>query len=154
LESLYTYKNIYFEIYTKICPTFALKFKHIFMTSKQSLCIATVILAFAVIFGAFAAHALKPILATIGKADVFDTAVRYHFYHGFALLFVGILLEKKETKALKIAANAFLLGIILFCGSLYCLALTGITKMGMIAPIGGLSFIIGWFLCAYSIYKS
>jgi uncharacterized membrane protein YgdD (TMEM256/DUF423 family) len=128
------------------------------MSYKSTLVLGSIILAFAVIIGAFGAHALKTTLVETGKEDVFKTAVQYHFYHGFALLFVGILLMSGTPNdyqyLLKLAAYAFCLGILLFCGSLYVLSLTGITKLGMIAPIGGLSFILGWLLCAYYLYKS
>lgn len=131
------------------------------MTSKNFLLSGTIILAFAVIIGAFGAHALKTVLSETGKSEVFETAVRYHFYHGFALLFVGLFMQKTETnnkinkeiKVLKFAGNAFLIGIFIFCGSLYTLSLTGFTKLGMVAPLGGLAFIVAWFLCAYHVYK-
>ncbi len=131
------------------------------MTSKNFLLSGTIILAFAVIIGAFGAHALKIVLSETGKSEVFETAVRYHFYHGFALLFVGLLMQKAETdnhttnktNILKWAGNTFLVGLFLFCGSLYTLSLTGFTKLGMVAPLGGFAFIVSWFLCAYHIYK-
>lgn len=135
------------------------------MTSKNFLLSGTIILAFAVIIGAFGAHALKMVLNETGKSEVFETAVRYHFYHGFALLFVGLLMQKvemnnktdnkinSETKWLKLSGNAFLIGIFLFCGSLYTLSLTGFTKLGMVAPLGGFALIVAWFLCAYHVYK-
>lgn len=122
--------------------------------SKKILIIATTLLALAVSVGAFGAHALKNILLETGKTEVFETAVRYHFYHGFGLLFIGIMLQKYSHKFLHYASYLFMLGIIIFCGSLYTLALTGFTKLGMLAPIGGLSFILGWFCCAYAIYNS
>ncbi len=129
-------------------------YKNLIMSNKNFLVLGSIILAFAVIIGAFGAHALKITLAQTGKEDVFKTAVQYHFYHGFALLFVGILGNNNHAQnLLKFAAYAFLAGILLFCGSLYILSLTGITKFGMIAPIGGLAFIVGWTLCGYASYK-
>ena len=137
--------NSFLEITTK---------NYLNMSNKNFLVLGSIILAFAVIIGAFGAHALKTTLAETGKEDVFKTAVQYHFYHGFALLFVGILGNNNHAQnLLKFAAYAFLAGILLFCGSLYLLSLTGITKFGMIAPIGGLAFIVGWALCAYASYK-
>jgi uncharacterized membrane protein YgdD (TMEM256/DUF423 family) len=122
--------------------------------SKKILIIATALLALAVSVGAFGAHALKNILLETGKTEVFETAVRYHFYHSFGLLFIGIMLQKNSHRFLHYASYLFVIGILIFCGSLYTLALTGFTKLGMLAPIGGLSFILGWLLCAYAIYKT
>lgn len=98
----------------------------------------------AVAFGAFGAHALR------GKLDaqltaVFETAVQYHFYHSLALLAVGVIaLTQPQTVLLKSAGWLFLIGIVVFSGSLYIMALTGIKWMGAITPFGGLAFIGGW----------
>lgn len=112
---------------------------------KRTLKIAAVSGMTAVMLGAFGAHALKKII-TPDMLDVFKTGVQYHFYHTFALLAVGILMHFGETKALKASANLFLTGIILFSGSLYALALTGIKALGIITPFGGVAFIAGWVL--------
>lgn len=98
----------------------------------------------AVIFGAFGAHALR------GKLDdyalgVFETAVQYHFNHSLALLAVGILaLSQPQTVLLKSSGWLFLLGIVIFSGSLYLLSLTGARWLGAITPLGGLAFIAAW----------
>ncbi|MEP1471281.1 MAG: DUF423 domain-containing protein [Halieaceae bacterium] len=98
----------------------------------------------AVAFGAFGAHALKNRLDEYALG-VFETAVQYHFIHSLALLAVGILaLSQPHTVLLKSAGWMFLLGILVFSGSLYCLSLTGIKWLGAITPLGGLAFIAGW----------
>ncbi len=106
----------------------------------------------AVIIGAFGAHTLEKSL-TVNALARYHTGVEYQFYHVFALLGVGILTQQAPpSRLLQIAGTAFAMGIVLFSGSLYLYALTGITKFGMITPIGGLSFIIAWFcLLIYAI---
>ncbi|GGF23813.1 hypothetical protein GCM10011383_39340 [Hymenobacter cavernae] len=84
-------------------------------------------------------------LEASGRFDTFETAVRYQFYHALALLAVGILLQAKpEMRELGTVSWMWLIGVILFSGSLYTLCFTGITKLGAVAPIGGLALIAGW----------
>ena len=98
----------------------------------------------AVIFGAFGAHALKARLDDYAMG-VFETAVQYHFYHALALLAVGVIaLHQPHTALLKSSGWLFLLGIVIFSGSLYLLSLTGLKWLGAITPLGGLAFIAGW----------
>lgn len=107
----------------------------------------------AVIFGAFGAHALK------GKLDdqalkVFETAVQYHFYHTFALLVVGVIaLSQPQTVLLKSSGWLFVIGILVFSGSLYLLSLTGVRWLGAITPLGGLALIAGWACLAATGWK-
>ncbi len=107
----------------------------------------------AVMLGAFGAHALK------GKLDdyalgVFETAVQYHFYHSFALLAVGILaLNQPHTTLLNSSGWLFLIGIVVFSGSLYVLSFTGARWLGAITPLGGLAFIAGWACLAATGWK-
>ena len=101
-----------------------------------------------VMIGAFGAHKLKPYLIEIGRLDVFETGVKYQFYHAFALLIVGLLLSKTDNKLLHYAGYSFIAGIIIFSGSLYTLCLTNVGKWGAITPIGGLFMIAGWGLLA------
>jgi uncharacterized membrane protein YgdD (TMEM256/DUF423 family) len=112
---------------------------------KRILTIAAVSGMAAVMLGAFGAHALKKVIFP-EMLEVFKTGVQYQFYHTFALLAVGILMHFGESKALKWSANMFLIGIILFSGSLYTLAITDIKMLGMITPFGGVAFIVGWVL--------
>ena len=99
----------------------------------------------AVIFGAFAAHALKSMLDTYSLA-IFDTAARYQLAHAIALVLLGLvaLTGQFTRRWLDFAAIAFLCGMLLFCGSLYLLAITGVKWLGAITPLGGLAFIAGW----------
>ena len=111
---------------------------------KLFLIIGAASAAIAVMIGAFGAHALKDTLEASQRLDTFETAVKYQFYHSFALLILGILMMKTNHNLFNISGYSFIVGIILFSGSLYVLSLTGITKLGAITPLGGLAFIIGW----------
>lgn len=115
------------------------------MFSRWALCSGAALALLAVLSGAFAAHGLKTILDAQQLA-LFETAARYQMYHALALLVVGILASVRQfsESLLKLAAFAFILGIFLFCGSLYALALSGITWLGAITPLGGTAFLAGW----------
>ncbi|MCH7400897.1 DUF423 domain-containing protein [Belliella kenyensis] len=107
--------------------------------------IAAILGGLGVVIGAFGAHGLAETLATHGRAETFETAVKYHFYHTFAILAVGILKDRYPySKHLSRAFFLFLTGIFVFSGSLYTLSLTGITWLGAITPFGGIAFILGW----------
>ncbi|MDC1287422.1 DUF423 domain-containing protein [Gammaproteobacteria bacterium] len=108
----------------------------------------------AVILGAFAAHGLKAILDAQQLA-LFETASRYQMYHALALLVVGVMLTNPQfsRRLLKYAAVAFILGIILFSGSLYLLALFGVSWLGAITPIGGIAFLAGWLVTMVAALK-
>lgn len=107
--------------------------------------LAALIGAAAVAIGAFGAHGLESILEANQKIDTFETAVKYHFYHALAMLAISIWFRFEPTnKQLKFAIISFAIGILIFSGSLYILSLTGITWLGAITPLGGVSFIIGW----------
>src|SRR5690554_982959 len=108
--------------------------------------LAAVLGGLAVAIGAFGAHGLEAILTEHGRVDTFETAVKYHFYHTLAILLTGVLMMMRAEKMYKYSANAFLLGIIIFSGSLYTLSLTNLSWLGAVTPFGGLSFIIGWVL--------
>lgn len=105
-----------------------------------------------VALGAFGAHALKASLSNYGK-DIYEKAVHYQMFHTVALLLVGVLQNQFSNLPLQPAALGFLFGIILFSGSLYILAVTGITWLGAITPLGGLSFLFGWLWLAYACMK-
>ena len=98
----------------------------------------------AVTFGAFGAHALKGRLDDYARG-VYETAVQYHFYHSIALLAVGIIaLSHPQTVLLRSSGWLFLVGIVVFSGSLYLLSVSGLRWLGAITPLGGLAFIAGW----------
>lgn len=109
--------------------------------------------ALSVAIGAFGAHKLKNYLAEIQRADVFETAVRYQFFHTLALLMIGILLFTHSNKWLQWASLSFMLGILIFSGSLYILCLSNIGKWGAVTPIGGLFLIAGWICLAIGLAK-
>ncbi len=98
----------------------------------------------AVALGAFAAHALRAQL-TPELLNTFQTGVQYHMYHALALFGVGMLSLQFPTANLpRIAGYLFMLGIILFSGSLYTLSLTGVRWLGAITPLGGIAFLAAW----------
>jgi uncharacterized membrane protein YgdD (TMEM256/DUF423 family) len=96
-----------------------------------------------VALGAFGAHALRSRLSPEMLA-VFETGVRYQMYHAFAILIVGLILGRMGGWMISAAGWLFTAGIILFSGSLYLLAFTGVTVLGAVTPIGGLAFLLGW----------
>lgn len=104
--------------------------------------------------GAFGAHALKNILASSGRLDVYETAVKYQFYHAFALLILGLLMYRIQSPLLNYAGIAFTVGTIIFSGSLYTLCLSGVGKWGAVTPFGGIILIIGWCLLFAGIARS
>ncbi len=101
--------------------------------------------ALAVAAGAFGAHWLRERLDT-RALEVFETAARYQMFHALALLAVGLVLiaARPAGVAPQVAGWGFLIGTLVFSGSLYALALSGMRWLGAITPIGGLAFIIGW----------
>lgn len=107
-----------------------------------------------VMIGAFGAHALKNLLESSGRLETFETAVKYQFYHALALVLLGILMGNHQHSLYQYSGYSFALGTIIFSGSLYALCLTGITKFGMITPIGGLFLIVGWALMLFGIVKT
>lgn len=112
-----------------------------------------------VILGAFAAHALKELLSDYA-VNIFETGVRYQFYHVFALLAAGILYKEFPNKFIKWSGIFFIAGIILFSGSLYFLTyvkgtiMPGYKWIGPITPIGGLFFILGWLFLFAGCFKN
>lgn len=107
----------------------------------------------AVALGAFGAHGLKQRLSADMMA-VYETAVQYHFYHTLALLAVALLLQQGvQSAALKASVWLFGLGIVVFSGSLYALALSGVKVLGAITPIGGVLFLLGWACLAYAGFR-
>jgi uncharacterized membrane protein YgdD (TMEM256/DUF423 family) len=107
-----------------------------------------------VALGAFGAHALKASLSA-EMLMVYRTGVDYQFVHTLALMMIIVLALKFPAVGLwKLSGVFFLVGIIIFSGSLYTLALSGIKVIGAITPIGGLCFLIGWMLFIGAAYKS
>jgi len=122
--------------------------------AKLFISVAALAGMFAVMLGAFGAHALKNTLDDYAMG-VFETAVQYHFYHTFALMAVGILaMSQPGSVLLKTSGWLFMLGLVLFSGSLYALSFSGVRWLGAITPIGGLAFIAGWGCLAAASWKS
>ncbi len=97
-----------------------------------------------VALGAFGAHGLRGRVSP-EMLSVFETAVRYQMYHALALLITAAAIGRiGDARLLVVAGWCFLVGIVLFSGSLYGLALTSVSIMGAITPIGGLAFLVGW----------
>jgi uncharacterized membrane protein YgdD (TMEM256/DUF423 family) len=109
--------------------------------------------ALGVMIGAFGAHGLKSKLSDQMLA-VYQTGVQYQFYHTFAIIAVGLLAFKFQSGLLASSGWSFLVGILLFSGSLYALSISGIKVLGAIPPIGGLFFIVGWVLLLVGILKA
>jgi uncharacterized membrane protein YgdD (TMEM256/DUF423 family) len=99
----------------------------------------------AVTMGAFGAHGLKDRLVELGQTANFQTAAQYHMYCALALVAVGLLvLSGRQCTAASVAGWAFLAGSLIFSGSLYLLAVTGLRWLGAITPIGGVAMLVGW----------
>lgn len=117
--------------------------------NKRIIITASVLGMLAVIAGAFGAHALKAVLQP-GQLQTWHTAVEYHFYHVFALLFLAVF-ARNGGKYVTAAYYLFTLGVVFFSGSLYLLSCRDtlgwnwLAIMGPVTPIGGLLFIMGWF---------
>lgn len=117
--------------------------------------------ALAVVLGAFAAHQLKETISD-HAVNIFETGVRYQFYHCFALLAAGMLYKEFPNRYTRLSGIFFIAGMLLFCGSLYALTwvkgavLPGYNWIGPITPVGGLCFILGWIalLAGCSVKKS
>ena len=102
-----------------------------------------------VAFGAFGAHALRARLSP-ENLEVFGTGVRYQMYHAFAVLVVALALARLDGWILRSAGWLFTIGILVFSGSLYAVALTGVRTFGAITPIGGVAFLAGWGLMVWA----
>ena len=123
------------------------------MSARLALFLAAVLLFAGVVAGAFGGHALKSRLAPDLMA-IYQTAVQYHFWHALGLLGVGIALTlRPESGALVAAAWLLVAGLVLFCGSLYALALTGVRGFGAVAPVGGFAFLAAWAALAWAAWR-
>ncbi len=105
-----------------------------------------------VALGALGAHSLKNVLDEYGKS-IYEKAVLYQMFHTIALFVTGILQHFVRDTSFTIAGWGFLIGILLFSGSLYLLATTGIKWLGAITPFGGVAFLFGWFWLAMTTIK-
>ena len=120
------------------------------------LAIAGKLIALATIAGALGAHALQAKLAA-SQLQVYDTAVRYHFFHGLGLLGIGLAAQYKSSRVLQLAAALVLAGVLCFSGSLYLLSF-GVNfglplLVGLVTPLGGVLLIAGWFTFAWAVWR-
>jgi uncharacterized membrane protein YgdD (TMEM256/DUF423 family) len=126
---------------------------------KGFLITGSIIGALAVILGAFGAHGLKKIVPA-ETISTFETAVKYQFYHAFALILTGILAEKFSSQWMAYAGYAFIIGLLLFSGSLYLLTslkatgTVGLSGIGIITPFGGLFLVAGWICMMMAFIRS
>jgi uncharacterized membrane protein YgdD (TMEM256/DUF423 family) len=117
------------------------------MTGGRVLAVAGLLLALATAFGAFGAHGLKGQLSP-ERLEVYETAVRYHFFHSLGLLGVGLALRFMDSGVLRVAGVLIVLGIVLFSGSLYALTFGAPRLVGVVTPVGGLALMAGWLAFA------
>ena len=123
------------------------------MTSKNILLLTALLGALSVALGAFGAHGLKKMVDAY-YLEIFEKAVRYQFYHVFALGLTGLIAERYLQINFGSVAWLFLAGMVFFSGSLYLMTFTQQKWLGAITPIGGVSFIAGWLLLAIKLYKA
>jgi len=122
------------------------------MNIKTPLILGTSFLFLAVAFGAFGAHGLKGIV--VGKyLDTFQTGISYHYYHGFALVLLGLIKSQIPEINIKPITYCFAVGIFLFSFNCYIFAITQTKAFAMIIPIGGVLFLTGWFNITLQIYR-
>lgn len=125
---------------------------------KTFLIIGALLAGFGVVLGAFGAHGLKKLVGaeTLGT---YQTGVQYQMYHAFALIIIGLLFERVQNNYLLWAGWLFFGGIVLFSGSLYLLASlkamnkVGVSGIGIITPVGGLLFVLGWLCLLIALLK-
>ena len=124
------------------------------MSARLTLVVASLAMFLAVALGAFGAHALKARLSA-DMAAVWQTAVQYHAWHALALFGLGLLmLHWPERADLRLASWLLLAGIVLFSGSLYALALSGVRGLGAVTPVGGVLFLAGWLVLAWAVART
>jgi uncharacterized membrane protein YgdD (TMEM256/DUF423 family) len=122
------------------------------VNSGRTLAIAGLLLALATVCGAFGAHALRGHLQP-ERLQVWDTAVRYQFFNSLGLIGIGLTLRTADGRVLRAAAALIVIGVVLFCGSLYALSVGAPRAVGVVTPLGGLAWIGGWLLFAWGVRR-
>lgn len=122
------------------------------MNAKSGIVYGSLLLALGVIIGAFGAHGLEKMVEA-SKLATFETGVRYHFYHAFAILLASIIALVKPQMNIAKPILFFSIGILLFSFGCYSYVVTGIKTIAMIVPFGGVSFIVGWIMLAMNARK-
>lgn len=113
-------------------------------TPRTFILLAAVFGFLGVALGAFGVHALRPTLEASGRVDTYETAAQYQLYHALALLGAAWAAERWPGRLTRASGWLFALGILLFSGSLYILAIGNVRFMGAVAPLGGTAFLAGW----------
>jgi uncharacterized membrane protein YgdD (TMEM256/DUF423 family) len=132
------------------------------MNPRGILIVGALLAAAGVALGAYGAHGLDKQLQRMGTANLeqrmawFETGVRYHLYHALALVAVAAMGGRVAGSWQQAAAVAFMLGIVLFSGSLYAMTFAGDAwkKLGMVTPVGGLALIVGWICVAVGAWRT
>ena len=118
----------------------------------RTLTAGAILAGIGVLLGAFGAHALDDRLGN-DRLQVWETGARYHMYHALAILAVGLLRRRSSASELKVSAALFGVGIGVFSGSLYFLALSDLGVFGLLAPVGGVAFLAGWIALAIGAWR-
>jgi uncharacterized membrane protein YgdD (TMEM256/DUF423 family) len=122
------------------------------VNSSRTLSLAGALIALATVFGAFGAHALKTQLSA-DRLQIYETAVRYHFFHALGLLGIGLALRFDDSGPVRWAAVLVFVGVVLFSGSLYALTFGAPRFLGVVTPLGGLALIAGWICFAAGVWR-
>jgi uncharacterized membrane protein YgdD (TMEM256/DUF423 family) len=122
------------------------------MNTRSILAIGGLLVALATVTGAFGAHALQGQLS-VERLEVYETAVRYQFFHALGLLAIGIVASAGETTLLRWSAILVMVGIALFSGSIYALSFGAPRPIGIITPIGGTALIAGWIVFVIAVLR-
>lgn len=122
------------------------------MNNRWILALGGLLIALATISGAFGAHALQTRLSP-ERLDIYETAVRYHFFHALGLLAIGLAARSIDAPALRWSAVLVVAGIVLFSGSIYALSFSAPRFIGILTPIGGVGLIGGWLVFAVAVLR-
>ena len=122
------------------------------MNNRWILALGGLLVALATVSGAFGAHALQTRLSP-ERLDIYETAVRYHFFHALGLLAIGLAARTIDTPALRWSAVLVVAGIVLFSGSIYALSFSAPRFIGIVTPIGGVALIAGWIVFAVAVLR-
>lgn len=122
------------------------------MNNRWILALGGLLIALATISGAFGAHALQTRLSP-ERLDIYETAVRYHFFHALGLLVIGLAARSIDAPALRWSAVLVVAGIVLFSGSIYALSFSAPRFIGILTPIGGVALIAGWLVFAVAVLR-
>ncbi|MBV6422856.1 MAG: hypothetical protein NAOJABEB_00642 [Steroidobacteraceae bacterium] len=121
--------------------------------ARWMIALAALLLALATALGAFGAHGLRKVLEP-DRLAVFETAVRYQFYHSLGLFAIGLSVMNRERRGARIAARLIVLGMACFAGSIYALTFGAPRALGIVTPFGGFFLMLGWTLFAVTIYAA